>query len=89
MSPKAQKELDGFEEITIKEIRDAAEEYQDIKEERMKLTPKEAVLKERLLKLMKKHGKTAVSVDGYLIEVVIEEETVKVRRKGEKKSKDD
>ncbi len=83
--PKSQKELDGFEEVEIKEIRDAAEDYQDLKEKRMALTDKEVPAKERLLKLMKKHELKACSVDGYLISVEVEKETVKVKRKAGKK----
>lgn len=50
-----QKELDGMERPTIKEIEEAAEDYVDARDRRMKMTEKEVACKSVLLQLMIKH----------------------------------
>lgn len=76
-----QARLPGTEDSKIQELHDAASEYADIRDQRQQLTTQEVDLKAKLLKAMKKHKKTEYDFDGVHIELVTEEETVKVRIK--------
>jgi hypothetical protein len=78
-----QKRLPGMEDPTIDEIQNAAMEYAEIRDERQELTTREVDLKKNLLNIMKKHHKTMYSHNGVVVQVVVEEETVKVRIKSE------
>lgn len=71
--------LPGMEDSAIKPIEDAANEYVDVRDERMQLTESEVALKEKLLKLMHQHGKTVYKRGDIEIRVVPADETVKVR----------
>lgn len=75
------RQADLIEDRAIKPLEDAAAEYAEVRDERMRLNEQESGLKAKLLSLMKKHGKTKYLHDGVSIEVVTEEETVKVRVK--------
>ena len=77
-APK-QKDLPGLEDRAIKPLEDAAEAYAEIRDERIDLNKQEVALKTRLLKLMHDHGKTVYHRGGVTIQIVAEEETVKVR----------
>lgn len=54
--PKAQKELEGMEPPSIREIENAAEAYVDVRDKRMKLTEKEVAAKETLIQAVLKHA---------------------------------
>jgi hypothetical protein len=88
MAKAAQARLPGVEDLEIEELQEAALSYADIRDQRMALTPQETELKGKLLGLMKKYEKKAYEHDGIRIEVVAEEETVKVRVKKEKEDDD-
>lgn len=75
--------LPEMEDPEIEELEAKAEEYADVRDRRMALTPQEDQLKKDLLALMKKHDKKTYVHDGYDIRIVAEEETVKVRIKKE------
>src|ERR1700736_5050967 len=78
--PKArQARLPQMEDPAIEELEAAAEEYVDIRDQRMALTPEENRLKTELLGLMKKHGKASYVHDGFDIKVIVEKEKVRVR----------
>ena len=79
-----QRRLPGFEDPVIEELVEAAEEYVEIRDQRMALTPQETELKTNLLNLMHKHKRKTYNHNGIQIEIVAEEETVKVRVKKEK-----
>jgi hypothetical protein len=76
-----QQDLPGTEDRAIKPLEEAAQDYATIRDQRMALNAEEVGLKAKLLRLMKKHGKQAYHRDGVSIEIVTEEETVKVRVK--------
>jgi len=76
-----QKKLPTLEDTAIKPLEDAAHEYVGIRDERMDLSQQEHGLKTKLLGLMKKHGKKTYHHDGMSIEVIAEDERVKVRVK--------
>lgn len=75
------RQQDLIEDRAIKPLEDAAHDYAEIRDERMRLTEQESGLKAKLLSLMKKHQKTTYDHDGIHVEIVHEEETVKVRVK--------
>jgi hypothetical protein len=76
--------LPGMEDPEIEELEDAAREYANIRDDRMKLTSSEVETKDVLLSLMKKHKKESYNHDGVEVKMVHEKETVKVRIKKEK-----
>jgi len=76
--PRAQA-LPGLEDHAIRALDTAATEYAEIRDQRMELTRQESPLKDRLLKLMKKHGREKYRHNGVTIEVVTTEETVRVK----------
>jgi len=76
-----QADLPGTEDRAIRALENAANEYADIRDQRMELSRQEHPLKEKLLKLMKHHGKQAYRRDGISIEIVTTQETVKVKIK--------
>jgi hypothetical protein len=76
-----QQDLPGTEDRAIRPLEDAAHDYAEIRDERMRLTEQETGLKAKLLSLMKKYQKTTYDRDGIHVEIVHEEETVKVRVK--------
>jgi len=75
--------LPQMEDAKIEELEAAAENYADIRDQRMALTPEETRLKTDLLALMHTHGKTSYVHNGYDIKVVVESEKVRVRIKKE------
>jgi hypothetical protein len=83
-----QQRLPGTEDAEIEELHDAAFEYAGIRDQRMALTPQETGLKQKVLALMKKYKKQTYAHNGVEIEVVAEEETVKVRVKKEKEGEE-
>ena len=73
--------LPGMENRSIPELDNVAEEYADIRDQRMVLTTQESDLKKRALTLMHKYKKATYKHDGIEINVVPGEEDVKVRVK--------
>lgn len=76
--------LPGMEDPEIEELEDAAREYANIRDDRMKLTTAEVDTKGTLLVLMKKHKKETYNHDGVEVKITHEKENVKVRIKKEK-----
>jgi hypothetical protein len=83
-----QKRLPGMEDAKIESIQDAVMDYAEIRDRRQELTTEEVALKTKLLNLMKQHGKTSYTYHGVHVELVVEEETVKVRIKKEDSDSD-
>lgn len=82
--------LPGMEDMRIRELDQAGEDYADIRDRRMELSREEHALKERLKRAMHKHGKKTYKHDGISIELVATEEDVKVRiRKADQSATDD
>jgi hypothetical protein len=76
--------LPGMEDHAIKPLEEIAEQYVEIRDQRMELTESEHTLKINALKLMKKYGKTVYRHNGVEILVITGEDDVKVRvRKGD------
>lgn len=75
--------LPTMEDPAIEELEDSAEEYVDIRDQRMELTREESRLKEELLGLMHKHNKTTYIHEGVEIKVIVESEKLRVRIKKE------
>jgi len=78
-----QARLPQMEDPQIEDLESSAEDYADIRDQRMELTKEETRLKGELLGLMKKHGRTSYVHDGYDIKVIVESEKLKVRIKKE------
>ena len=78
-----QKRLPQMEDPQIEELEGSAENYADIRDQRMELTKEEVAAKDELLGLMKKHGKVSYVHNGYDIKVIVESEKLKVRIKKE------
>lgn len=79
-----QEDLPGMENRRLKDLHEAALDYAEKRDERMALSVEEVELKQRLLKLMHKHKLENYDFEGVHIELVHEEETVKVRVKAAK-----
>jgi hypothetical protein len=75
-----------MDDAKIAPLHEAATKYAGIRDRRQLLTTEEVECKSDLLKLMKKHEKTHYEHDGVVVDLVVEEETVKVKIK---KPKDD
>jgi hypothetical protein len=71
--------LPGMEDHAIKPLEEIAEQYAEIRDQRMELTQSEHTLKINALKLMKKYGKTIYRHNGVEILVIAGEDDVKVR----------
>ncbi len=76
--------LPGMEDRAIKPLQTAAEEYAEIRDERMELSQREVKLKAKVLTLMHHHQKEHYAYGGVTIDIVKEEENVKVRVKAVK-----
>ena len=83
--PRQQK-LPGTEDSKIAPLESAAQEYAELRDQRMELNAEESKLKQKLLNLMKQHGNTTYKRAGIEIKLVTDEETVKVKIR---KPKDD
>jgi len=79
MAAKAKQQRLPGTEGKIADLQDAAEKYAGIRDERQELTKQEVDLKGKLLGLMKRHKLTEYKYGGVEINVIVEEETVKVR----------
>lgn len=81
MAKAKQESLKGMKSENIKEIDTAMEEYVEIRDERMKLTPQEVSARKHLESVMKKHGKKIYkNSDGDLVvEIVPKDEKAKVK----------
>jgi len=75
-----QETLEGMEEVSIPEIDLAMEDYQDLKEHRMKYLAKEVEAKEVVHNLMKQNNLTVYRYDSLIAEIRPGEETVAVKR---------
>lgn len=79
--------LPGMADNAIKPIEQAAERYEEDRDERMACTEREVASKGKLIAVMKKHGKRIYRrklPDGEVLEIVLEhdeKDTVKVKRK--------
>jgi len=71
--------LPGMEDRQISELHDKALQYAEIRDERMRLNGEEVELKTELLGLMKKHKKETYKYNGVEINIVHEEESIRVR----------
>jgi hypothetical protein len=79
------KRLPGMEDPEIEELQSAAEEYAGIRDQRMALTKKEVPRQEKLLQIMKKHGRKHYNHAGVEATLIVEKEKVKVKiHRGEK-----
>lgn len=85
MASRNQNELPGMEDRKLKDLHDAALEYAEIRDQRMALSAQEVELKTSLLALMHKYKKESYVYDGIEINIVHEEETVKVKVKAAEK----
>lgn len=65
----------------IKEIENLAGCYVEARDRRQAMLADEVDLKEKLMASMKRHKLETYSFDGYMVEIVHEEETVKVKKK--------
>jgi hypothetical protein len=84
-----QKELPGMEDRKLEDLHRAAEQYADVRDERMELLDQEIELKARVAKLMHDHKRTTYSYHGLIITLVPGEETVKVKVPKDKEKKED
>lgn len=74
-----QKRLPTMEDPKIEELEAAAEEYVDIRDQRMALTPEEHRLQTELLGLMHKHNRVSYVHAGCEIKVIVTDEKVRVK----------
>lgn len=76
-----QKRLPGMADAKLEALHDAALSYAEIRDQRQALTKQEVELKGSLLTLMHKHNKDHYEYKGVTVDLVAEQETVKVRVK--------
>lgn len=74
-----QKNLPGMEDAKLEKLHELADEYVDVRDKRMALNAEEKPIKEALLKLMKTHKKTHYQYNGLTIDVIHENEKVRVK----------
>src|SRR6266850_786549 len=83
-----QPRLPGMQDAKISGLHNAALDYAEIRDQRQELTTQEVDLKQRLIKLMHDNSKETYDYNGVHIELVHEDETVKVRIKRIKEGED-
>ena len=71
--------LPGISDAKIEALQSAAMSYAEIRDQRQVLTTQESELKQKLLALMHKYKKDHYEYDGVVIDLIVEEETVKVK----------
>src|SRR5947207_4768579 len=74
-----QKRLPGMADAKLEALHSAALDYAEIRDKRQELTKQEVELKGSLLTLMHKHKREHYEYNGVTIDLVAEQETVKVR----------
>jgi CRISPR/Cas system-associated exonuclease Cas4 (RecB family) len=74
-----QNRLPGMEDAKIDELHSLAEDYVDIRDRRMDLNKQETPLKQQLLAAMHAQNKTHYRHNGLIIDVVHENEKVRVK----------
>jgi len=84
-----QKRLPGMADSKLEALHDAALSYAEIRDQRQALTKQEVELKGSLLTLMHKHKKDHYEYNGVTVDLVAEQETVKVRVKKAKVDDDE
>lgn len=88
MAKPKQADLPGMSDRKLKDLHECAEEYADKRDARQEIGRKEVELKTRLLGLLKKHKLEHYEYEDVTIDLVHEEETVKVRIKKQKADDD-
>ena len=83
-----QADLPGMEERKLPDLHKAAEEYAEVRDERLEIQKREIPAKQELLRLMKVHKKETYKFEDVSIRVVHEKEKVIVRI-GAKKDKEE
>lgn len=84
-----QKRLPGMADAKLEALHNAALDYAEVRDKRQELTKEEVALKGTLLTLMHKHKKDHYEYNGVTIDLVTEEETVRVRVKKAKTDDDE
>ena len=84
-----QKRLPGMQDAKLEALHNAALSYAEIRDQRQALTKQEVDLKGSLLTLMHRHKKDHYEYNGVTVDLVAEQETVKVRVKKAKQDPDE
>lgn len=71
----------GVEKPSIKEIDEAADTYIGARDKRILCSAREVETKTRLMELMKRNKLKTYEYDDHIVELVMTEETVKVKNK--------
>jgi hypothetical protein len=74
-----QKRLPGMEDAKLDELHTLSEDYVKVRDRRIALNKEEKPLKDQLLAAMHRHGKTHYHHNGLLIDVIHENEKVRVK----------
>lgn len=74
-----QQDLPGMTDRKLKDLHDACLDYVEKRDARMEMLKVEVDLKDKIKKLLKKHKMEHYEYDGVIADLVVEEETVKVR----------
>lgn len=89
MTKPKQEDLPGMSDRKLKDLHDCALEYAEKRDERQALLMEEVELKGKLLTLLKKHKMEHYEYEDVVIDLVHEEETVKVKIKRAKSEDED
>lgn len=79
-----QSRLPEMDDPAIEELEKLAEEYAEVRDSRIAALKEEVPLQEKLLTVMKRHGKTTYHHGGITCKLVTEKEKVKVKVAKEK-----
>jgi len=79
-----QQRMPGTEDAAITELEDLAQEYVELRDERMKILAQEVEKKGQMLAAMKKHKRTTYNREGIEIEIESIGEKLKVHIRKEK-----
>ena len=79
MAKPKQEDLPGMSDRKLKDLHECAEEYAEKRDARQEIGREEVELKGRLLQLLKKHKLEHYEYEDVVVDLVHEEETVKVK----------
>jgi hypothetical protein len=82
-----QARLPGTEDAAIVELEQAADDYMEVRDERLKYLKEEVKNKETILGILKANGKREYRRGDYIIKIRTVKEKLLVKRKSERKRK--
>ena len=82
-----QARLPGTEDAAIVELEQAADDYMEVRDERLKFLKQEVTEKQKILGILKANNKKSYRRGEYIIRIKVETEKLLVKKKSERKKK--